>query len=201
LRFQPAPLPSQEAALQQAMADRIEMKIAAEQVKIAEALRKAAVADWFPFVSVFGDYGNSGLKPNEIDFPTRSIGVRVDFPVFNGGRTHSEIQAASSLQRQAELQFKDLQVEVEKDVTLALKNLATREQQARAAEKTVALAERELQLAQDRFSNGVGDNVEVVNAQTALANARLVLVSSLAQFNVARLDLAAAMGHVEDFRL
>jgi outer membrane protein len=122
-------------------------------------------------------------------------------PVFNGGRTRSELQVASSRQRQAEMQFKDLQLEVEKDVRLALKNLATREEQVRAAQKTVALSERELQLAQDRFSNGVGDNVEVVNAQTVLAIARQVLVASLAQFNTARLNLAAALGHVEDFHL
>jgi outer membrane protein TolC len=71
----------------------------------------------------------------------------------------------------------------------------------RAAEQAASLATRELQLAQDRFKNGVADNIEVVNAQTALENARLMVVSSLAQFNIARLNLASALGHVEDFRL
>jgi outer membrane protein TolC len=64
-----------------------------------------------------------------------------------------------------------------------------------------SLANRELVLAQDRFKNGVADNIEVVNAQTALENSRLMLVSSLAQFNLARLNLAAALGRAEDFRL
>jgi outer membrane protein len=70
-----------------------------------------------------------------------------------------------------------------------------------AAQKAVTLSERELELARDRFANGVGDNVEVVNAQTALENARQVYVSSLLQFNVARLNLAVALGQAENFHL
>ena len=70
-----------------------------------------------------------------------------------------------------------------------------------AAEKARALAERELTLAQDRFQNGVGDNVEVLSAQTALENARQSWVSSLALYQMARLNLASAIGHVSSFRL
>ena len=103
--------------------------------------------------------------------------------------------------RQAELRLNDLQQVVEKEVRQAIDNLSTRREQVEAAQKTMALAERELELTRDRFRNGVGDNIEVVNAQTAVENARQGLVSSLTLFNVARLNLAAALGHVEDFRL
>jgi outer membrane protein TolC len=154
-----------------------------------------------PSVSVFGDYGSSGLKPNNLNYPTRSIGVQIDVPVFNGGRTRSEIQVATSRQRESDARLRDVRAAVEKDVRQALLNLKTREEQVRSAQSAVSLATRELELAQDRFTNGLADNVEVVNAQTALENARLVLVSSLAQFNIARLNVASALGHVEDFRL
>jgi outer membrane protein TolC len=154
-----------------------------------------------PSVSVFGDYGSSGLKPNDVNLPTRSIGVQIDVPIFNGGRTRSEIQIAASRQRESDARLRDVRAAVEKDVRQALQNLKTREEQVRAAESAVSLATRELELAQDRFANGVADNIEVLNAQTALENARLVLVSSLAQFNIARLNVASALGHVEDFRL
>jgi outer membrane protein TolC len=90
---------------------------------------------------------------------------------------------------------------VEKDVSQALLNIKTREEQVRSATLAVSLAARELELAQDRFKNGVADNTEVVTAQTALENARLMLVSSLTEFNIARLNLASALGHVENFRL
>jgi len=190
-----------EEAVRQALSDRAEVAIAERQLRIAELQRNAASADWAPSVSVFGDYGSRGLKPNEVNYPTRSIGVRLDVPIFNGGRTRSEMQVAASRQRESDARLRDVRAAVEKDVRQALQNLRTREAQVRAAQSAVSLATRELALAQDRFTNGVADNVEVVNAQTALANVLLVLVSSLAQFNVARLNLASALGHAEDFRL
>jgi outer membrane protein TolC len=188
-------------AVKLALTDRAEVSVAATELQISETQRKAAVAGLLPSVSVFGDYGSSGLKPNETDYPTRTIGVRIDVPIFNGGRTRSEMQVAASQQRESDARLRDVRAAVEKDVRQALLNLKTREEQVRAAQLASSLANRELDLAQDRFKNGLADNIEVVNAQTALENARLVLVSSLAQFNVARLNLASALGHVEDFRL
>jgi len=201
MRFAPEPRPDREKAVAQALADRLEIRVAADRLGIAETQRKATTAQYLPAVSVFGNYGSSGLKPNELNLPTRAVGVRMDVPLFNGGRTHSEVRVASSLERQAELRLNDLRAAVEKDVRQALDNLATREDQVQAAQKMAGLAERELELAQDRFKNGVADNIEVTNAQTALENARQILVSSLAQFNAARLNLASAQGHVQDFRL
>jgi outer membrane protein TolC len=200
MEFVPAPAPPVNAVLEQALSERVEIRAAAAHFKLAESEKKAALAGWAPSVSAFADYGSSGLKPNEVNLPTRTVGVRIDVPIFNGGRTRAEAQAAASRVRQAELQLADMRLGVEKDVRLALENLATREEQMRAAGKNLDLAERELNLAQDRFRNGVADNVEVTNAQTALENARLVVVSSLAQFNVARLNLDSARGRAGDFQ-
>jgi outer membrane protein TolC len=199
MRFEPQPPPDTAAAIGRALATRLELSVAADELRIAEAERKAALGGWAPSVSAFGDYGGSGLKPNEIDLPTRSIGIRIDVPIFNGGRTRSEVQAASSRVRQAEMQLSDLRQAVEKDVRQALDNLATREEQMRAAQRSLDLALRELSLAQDRFREGVADNIEVTTAQTELADARRVSVSSLAQFNIARLNLFSALGRAMDF--
>jgi len=201
MRFAPEALPGPEDTVQKALADRVEIRSAQAQVRIATAQKQAAVAGWLPSVSFFGDYGTSAVRPLETSLPTRSVGIRLDVPVFDGGRTRSEVQVAASRLRQVEMRLNDLRAGVEKEVRQALDNLATRREQVQAAQKALGLAERELELAQDRFRNGVGDNIEVVNAQTALEEARQGVVVSLTLFNVARLNLAAAMGHVEDFRL
>ena len=83
---------------------------------------------------------------------------------------------------------------------LALTTLRTAAAQVRAADESVMLAQRELEMARDRFRAGVGDNLEVVTAQTSLANARDAQVTALAQHNAARLNLAAALGRAEGFR-
>ena len=199
MRFEPQPPLEAGEAIGQALAGRLELSVASEQLRIAEAERGVAIGGWAPSVSAFGDYGSSGLKPNEVNLPTRSVGIRIDVPIFDGGRTRSEVQVATSRVRQAEMQLSDLRAAVEKDVRQALDNLATREDQMRAAQKNLDLAQRELSLAQDRFQNGVADNIEVTTAQTALEDARQIAVSSLAQFNVARLNLLSALGRARDF--
>ena len=98
------------------------------------------------------------------------------------------------------MQRNDLHAAIAKEVRQAIVILKTREEQVKASTQAEALANRELELAQDRFQNGAGDNIEVIHAQTALEDARRIYISSLAQFNIARLDLAVAMGHPEDFR-
>jgi len=90
--------------------------------------------------------------------------------------------------------------QVEEDVRLALSNIRTAAVQVRAADESAQLAERELEMARDRFRAGVADNLEVINAQTALANARDAQVAALAEYNAARLNLAAALGRAETFR-
>lgn len=199
MRFDAQRTPGTDEAVRQALDGRQELQAASVQVRIAKEEYQAAIAAYVPSVSAFGDYGSSGLKPNQVDLPTRSIGVRVDVPIFNGGRTRAEAQAAASRVRQAEMQLTDLRAAVEKDVRQALDNVATREEQMRATQKNLDLAQKELTLAQDRFQNGVADNIEVTNAQTALENARQVNVASLAQFNMARLNLYSALGRAGSF--
>jgi outer membrane protein TolC len=201
MRLTEEPVRDAGEAVRQALADRPEVAVAEQELRIAETQRKAAGADLLPSIGVFGDYGSSGLKPNDVNYPTRSIGLSINVPIFNGGRTRAEMQVAASRQRESGARLRDTRAEVEKDVRQALLTVKTREQQVRAAQTAVDLATRELALAQDRYKNGVADNIEVVNAQTALEDARQILVSSLAQFNIARLNLASALGHVEDFRL
>jgi outer membrane protein TolC len=199
MRFELEAVPDTKSAIERALADRVEIKVADREVQIAETQRKAAVAGWLPIISGFGDYGSSGLKPNETSLPTRSIGIQLSLPIFDGGRIRSEVKVASSRLQQAQTQRTDLLAAVEKEVRLALMNLRTRKQQVEAATQAEALAVRELELAQDRFKNGAADNIEVINAQTALENARQAYVSSLAQFNAARVSLVVAIGHPEDF--
>jgi outer membrane protein len=201
MQFKPETIPDRDETVREALADRVEIHIAQEQLRIAKVQKQAAAAGWIPSVSFIADYGSSAVTPTETNLPTRSISIHLDIPIFDGGRIYSEYKIAASRLRKAELQLNDLYEVVEKEVRLAIDNLSTRREQVEAAQKTLALAERELDLTRDLFRNGIGDNVEVVSAQTAVENARRELVASLALFNVARLNLVAALGHVEDFRL
>lgn len=200
LRFSDETLPAIDLAVAQAEQDRPEVRIAAAQVTQLDYQRRAARAELLPNLEFLGDYGLSGITPTKTDLPTRRAAVQLNVPIFNGGLTRGRIAVAASQERQSELELSSTRGQVEEDVRLAFATLLTRAEGVRAADKSVELAQRELEMARDRFRAGVADNLEVVTAQTTLAEARAAQVTALAQYNATRLNLAAALGHAQAFR-
>jgi outer membrane protein len=201
LRFNPEPSVPIESRVALAEQNRLEVQIACEQVRLNEYERKAALAEQLPSLEFDGDYGNSGITPSLVNLPTRSVAIHLNVPIFNGGATRGRIEQATSREQQSELALNDVRAQVEEDVRLAERTLAATANAVVAANLALSLALRELQMARDRFAAGVGDNLEVVNAQTATADARLSQVTALAQYNSARLNLASALGRAQSFTL
>jgi outer membrane protein len=200
LRFVDEPLPSVDTAVTQAAHDRREIQVAEEENRVNQLELQSARAEHLPSLEVVGDYGSSGITPDSFALPTRRVAVQLNVPIFNGGLTQGRVTAAASRHRQTELELSNVRGQVEEDVRLALTTLRTASVQVRAADESVTLAQRELEMSRDRFRAGVADNLEVITAQTTLANARVAQVTALAQHNAARLNLAAALGRAETFR-
>lgn len=200
LRYLPETLPEEQKAIESALTERLEVQIASQELKRQELDQKASQADWTPSVEAVADYGLSGPRPGQLTLPTRTFGVRVNVPIFDGGATYGRILESTSRKRQALAQLADVQTQVKQDVRLAVKTLALAGTQLTSAEQGLSLAQRELELARERFEVGLGDNIEVTNAQTALANARDVRIQALYQYTAARINLAAALGRIEAFQ-
>lgn len=201
LRSSDTPPPAVDQAIAEANTGRFELRIAEQEVARSEYERRAAQAGHLPSVALTGDYGRSANTFNENDENTYRYGVSLDIPIFDGGLTNSRVDAAASRKSQAELQAADLKRQVEEDVRQSLVSLKAATDSLHAAQQTRDLAERELQLARDRFAAGAVDNIEVDHAQASLADARNDLVGALTSYNAARANLAAATGQAESFRL
>ncbi|PYS21869.1 MAG: hypothetical protein DMF72_15665 [Acidobacteria bacterium] len=200
LTFTVETLPTIETAVATAEDNRAEIRVTAAEVTVNEFAARAARAEQLPSLEFLGDYGVSGITPVTSALPTRRYAVQLNVPIFNGGLTRGRIQVASSREAQAELQLASIRGQVEEDVRLAYSALRTTADTVRAADLSATLAERELEMARDRFRAGLGDNIELTTAQTNLANARLEQVTALAAYNGARLNLAAALGRAQMFR-
>jgi outer membrane protein len=189
------------AAIITAEQTRVEVQVAEAQVKLSRYDSKAAQAEQYPSVEFDGDYGVSGIMPGQDDLPTRTVMIRLNVPIFNGGVTRGRVEETSSRVAQSESTLKDVRAQVEQDVRLALQTLSAAADEVRAADQSFTLAERQLQMARDRFAAGVADNIEVINAQTDLADARLSQVAALSEYTAARISLAYALGRVSSFTL
>ena len=107
------------------------------------------------------------------------------------------MQAEASL-RQSRQQFENLRGQIDYEVRSALLDLAAAAEQVEVARSSIDLSTQALTQARDRFSAGVTDNLEVVQAQESLAAASENYISSLYSHNVAKVALARAIGFAEE---
>ena len=179
---------------------RFEMRVAQAELQADDQAWRAAQAEFLPTIKAAGDYGFSGNLP-EGSARTGSIRGQLDLPIFSGFATVAEIRENRARKTAAEANYSDTRTQVEEDVEISHDTLTAAVDELHATDLEVRLATRELQLARDRFSAGVGDNIQVLSAQTALEEARENQINALAGYHVARVNWAMALGTVSAFHL
>ncbi|MCI0718945.1 MAG: TolC family protein [Acidobacteria bacterium] len=168
------------------------------QSKREEKLRlQYSAVKWerLPSIHGFADYGSLGSSLSN-SLPTRSLGVSLNLPLFDGGRRDARRAEIQSRWEQERIRTEDLRAQIELEIRIALDNLRSTEEQVKVAEEGLQLAGGELAQAQRRYRSGVTTNVEVTDAQTRMERARENRISSLFQFNRAKIDLGQAMGTI-----
>lgn len=188
--------PTLEEALHRAYASRADYQAALATARGAELLRRAATAENYPSFDLEGDYGDIGVNPANSN-GTFHVAGTITVPIFQGGKTHADVLQAEAALRQAKARLEDLRGQIDDEVRSALLDLNAAADQVQVARSTVDLAEQTLTQAQDRFTAGVTDNLEVVQAQESVASAHESYISSLYAHNLAKVELARALGNAE----
>jgi outer membrane protein TolC len=189
------PLP-QEVYLQHAYASRPDYQAALAQVRAAEMSKRSAAAGRLPSLDLSANIGDIGVNPSQSN-GTWQVNGGVTIPIFAGNRVHADVLQAYAQLRQARSQLGDLRGRIDYEVRAALLDLNSAGQQVEVARSSVDLAEQALAQSQDRFTAGVADNLEVVQAQEALAGAHESYIQSLYAHNLAKVELAYAIGDAE----
>ena len=116
------------------------------------------------------------------------------FPIFREAAQRGEQETIDAQLQQARDQEGDLRGNIEAQVRTSLLDVETASQLVKVARSNVDLAQQELTDARERFSAGVTDSLEVVDAEAAVTGSQAQLVSALYQFNVAKVNLARGTG-------
>jgi outer membrane protein TolC len=156
---------------------------------------KASRARYLPTLSVNGDYGAIGRTFSSMA-GTGEIQGTLTVTLFDRDRAGEKTELQSQLKR-LNAQIDDLSREIEQELRKAVLDLESTENQVTVTEAALHLAERELSLAQDRFRNGVTDNIEVVTAQASLASAQDDRIMALARHADAVMALVRSLGGTE----
>ena len=158
---------------------------------------RSARSDGLPslsFISTFDQngYPNQGLQPIRSNITT--IGLTLNIPIFDGFMQHYKIDEAQARANAAQAQMQDTEHEVLKQVVTAYGDAVTAFDSIDAARILLEASQVAMRSAQNRYDLGVGTMMEVLTAQSALADARQQWVQSLAQWEAGRLELLAASG-------
>jgi outer membrane protein TolC len=182
--------------LQRAYASRADYQAAVSRLRSAELSRRAATAGHYPSLDVDANFGDIGVTPSQSN-GTWQVAGGINIPIFAGGKTHSDVLEADSQLKQARSQLGDLRGRIDYQVRTALLDLNAAAEQVEVARSSVDLAEQALTQSQDRFTAGVADNLEVVQAQEAVASAHESYIQSLYAHNLSKVELAYAIGDAE----
>lgn len=194
--YQELSTPSLDEAIESAYKTRADYQSEMNQVRSAELDRKAASAERYPSIGAEVDYGLSGVNPGS-SHGTVDAAATLRVPIFQGGKVHGDVLRAEALLKGARERLEDLRARINTEVRSAYLDLEATAQEVSVEKSAVALATQTLGQSRDRFSSGVTDNIEVVQAQDALATANDAYIASLYTYNLAKISLARATGVAE----
>ena len=186
-----------ETALQKAFAGRPDMQAAAAAVKTAESGVKAAHAERVPNLAVTADFGAAGITPSHEATGVYTVSGTLAIPLFEGGRIEGDVEQATAALKQRKAELDDARGQVDQDVRQAFIDLNAAADQLNVAKSNVDLAHETLTQSRDRFTAGVTDTVEVVQAEQAAVQADDDYITAEFETNLAKVSLARAMGDAE----
>jgi outer membrane protein TolC len=143
-----------------------------------------------------GFWDEQGQTFNTAD-PGYQYQANMSLPIFTGGRLSAERKSTALAEQRTRKQLTQQQILVTEQVRDGQIELQAALHQVELGRQEVDLANEEVSLSQGRFQSGVTDNIEVTQAQDSLARANDTVIGALFRYNIARAQLARAVGSVE----
>jgi outer membrane protein len=187
--------------LSDAVAQALENRTELAALRKAEALRSENVVNaksgYKPSVQIFAGYGakSSQFSSDLTDeLHGWEAGAQLSWNVFDGFLTKGRVQEAEALRAKTQEEIADVMRRVELEVRTAYSAFAEAQEVLRSQEKVQESAVEALRLANARAGAGTATQLDVLNAQTALTEARTTQVQALHAYAVARARLERAVG-------
>lgn len=181
-------------ALEVAANLRPEIRGAQHAVAAAQAGRDAAAAEFLPRVftlaSVGGTTGEHVARGDQ-----EGAGLRLDVPLYTGGRHRGELHAADAEVQQTLAEARSVLDSVTLQVTLAHLAASTARKKIEHDRPAIAEARENLRLVRNRYRNGDATPTDIVDAETALTGAELRLASATYEYLAALVRLDYALGN------
>ena len=185
------------AAIVQALDRRAELGVLRKEERLRQEAIVTAKADTKPAIGLFAGYGarNSSFHDDLLrDVSGAIAGVQLNWSMYDGGQTKGRILQTRALHEKAGLELDDARRRIELQVRTAYSTFLEAREVLESQKKVQEQAEESLRLAGSRYEAGTGTQLDVLDAQTSLTEARTTQIQALYEYSVARAKLERAIG-------
>lgn len=181
--------------------DRIEIEQLATQITLVGLDLKNNVSQYMPKINFIGNARRSGAG-NELDrvfnksnwFGSSLVGVSMSVPIFDGFSKAARIQKNRVQLTQLENQRLFLKESFNSELSAAKANLRNDLNILEVQEANLQLATEVYQIARIKYKEGIGSNLEVVNADASLIEAEINYLGALYDGLISKINLEKALG-------
>ncbi|MGH7924177.1 MAG: TolC family protein [Candidatus Binatus sp.] len=175
-----------------AIARRPDLHALEAEARAAGAQIQQARSDYFPSVGATAGYSTMGTgSPAANNF---NAGLVVTWPIFNGFQTEHQVEEAKATRNAIHYAMEDLQQRVWLDVKTAYLELQTSVERIHQAEATLAASSGQLELADKRYNAGLGNIIELTDAERFYIEDDAAYVDALYGYSVAKATLDRVTG-------
>ena len=186
-------------AIESGKENRVELELIDIATEVAMIKYNAERGNYLPNIALTADYSlytaAKDLSIERDDFGSRySIGIGIQIPIFTGLSNTSKRNFAKSEYLQAQYQQRDIEDMVSLEITQNWQNYQHAIQNYEVQSQNIRMAERSLEIAQARYENQVGIQLEVFDARITLSGIRLQYLQSIYNMIIDQLKLKKSMG-------
>jgi TolC family type I secretion outer membrane protein len=186
-------------AIQQALARRTELTVLRKTVELEKLNIVNAKSGYKPTVSLFAGYGwyNAQFTPPvELDHDINgwNAGAELQWNIFDGALTHGKVIQANALYEKSKTDLVDQSRQIEIEVRTAYSDFIEAREVLESQKTVQAEAEESLSEAKSRADAGTGTQLDVLDAETSLTQARTTQIQALHDYDTARAKLQRAIG-------
>ena len=178
---------------------RPELKISALKAEQAGYMVRAAQSEFFPSVSLVGNYARFGDSPSVSGTEYKhmeswQVMAVASWNFWEWGKTKFRVDAGRAMENQAIDQTKELNDQIALEIKNAYLLLQEAESQIAVSQKVIDQAEENFRISEARYKERVARSTEVLDAQTLLTRAKSEYANALADYNISYARLQRAMG-------
>jgi outer membrane protein len=185
---------SVDSVINDALRNRPDLAAARAQAAAAASQVRVARAAELPSLALGGNAARTYSSPPTFAGPSYTVTLGLAIPIFNGFSHQYDVAAARAQAEAFSALADQTRQQVVTQVFVSYYALQTAEQRVSTADDLLASAQQSVQVAAGRYREGVGSIIDLLTAQTALANARAQQVQSRWQWYTSLSQLAHDAG-------